>query len=306
MIRTDEEEPDREPYLSVLNRHLRPSPRSTDLAFNLERFVRRLEARRDHKPRPQYVAVLIDGGEPGFGKSTLGIHLCRRLDPEFNLDRFAFRGRDLDEKIAEAGRTRTNGFSMVQLDEPRDLMSRGGRKDDILIRIAAALGSCRKNGVGAVLVAPKKSWYDSFIRDGLIPYWVFLEEPGIGRLHRAWRGATYRTSQSRVQYDRTRIDRIAFDPLDGDPFFEAYDDLAVRMNWELFSKSGSERANRRGRGPAAAEDPDPPTGPERPMSAGAAARAGPLEPVPCRLGCGKAFADRRDELRHFLKAHSSG
>lgn len=266
--------------------------RPEDLAFNFERFMRKLEARRD---RGQYVVVLIDGQEPGVGKSTLGIHICRRLDPEFSLERFAWRGRDLRPAMTNALSTRKGSFSMIQLDEPEDLMSRGGRKDELLIQIAGALGRCRKNGIGAVLLAPKKSWYDSFVRDGLIPYWVFVERPGVGRLHRAWKGTTYKNSQSRVMYDRAAIGKIGFTTLDGDPFFEEYERAAESANRAIFSEP---ERGRRAAQPRNAAAEDHPTGPERSMSPSNSPAAAE------EWKCGQRVFARKDNYQRHLMSRA--
>jgi len=204
-----------------------------DLSVNFDRFVERL--RRDWRSGWP-VAVVVDGRSTGVGKSTLGIHLCRRLDPRFSLDNFAFRGRDIEPLYA-----RLPPWSMVQVDEPRDLMSSKGTRDRELQHIIAALGSVRKNLIGTILISPKKELFDSLITNGLIPYWVFLEERGVGRVHRAWQGATYRKSQRLVPYDRTRIDKIGFPSLEGDPFYEAYLELAIRRNREYYAETPDER-----------------------------------------------------------------
>jgi hypothetical protein len=207
-----------------------------DLSSNFESFVERLRREwRDGWP----ILIIIDGASTGVGKSTLGIHLCRRLDPKFDLDHFAFRGREIEPLYA-----RLPPWSMIQVDEPRDLMGSKGTRDRELRHIAGALGSVRKNLVGTILISPKKEFFDSILTGGLAPYWLFLEERGVARVHRAWRGATYRKSQRLVPYDRTRINKIGFPALDGDPFYEAYVDLAVRRNREFYA----EAANGHGRG----------------------------------------------------------
>ena len=198
-----------------------------DRRANMERFIRKLEWRRDHR---KYVAVLVDGREPGVGKSTLAIYVSRRIDPEFRARQVAARGSEFAPKMLEAVATRkggTRGFSMIVIDEPKDLMARGGRKDAELIQIAAVLGSMRKNGVGAVLVAPRWRWYDSLVRGGLLPYWLFVEDPGVARTHRAWVGPDYRMSQSRIPFDRSRHAHVALTNLDRTALFQEYEADAI-------------------------------------------------------------------------------
>lgn len=200
---------------------------------NFESFVARLTNEwRNGWP----IVIMIDGKRTGVGKSTLGIHLCRRLDPSFDMDHFAFRGRDLEPLYATLP-----PWTMVQLDEPRDLMASKGLRDRELLHIAAALGSVRKNRIGTILIAPKKEMFDTIVTNGLASYWIFLEDRGVGRVHRAWTGALYKKSQRLVPYDRTRLQRIGFPSLDRDPFFEKYLDFAVRKNREFFAEGASRR-----------------------------------------------------------------
>lgn len=240
-----------------------------DLASNFERFVERLRGEwRDGWP----ILIIIDGASTGVGKSTLGIHLCRRLDPKFDLDHFAFRGREIEPLYG-----RLPPWSMIQVDEPRDLMGSKGTRDRELRHIAGALGSVRKNLIGTILISPKKEFFDSIITGGLAPYWLFLEERGVARVHRAWRGATYRKSQRLVPYDRTRIDKIGFPSMDGDPFYEAYVELAVRSNRTFYA----EAANGHGRSAAAERTPQGEYGTYRAKSP----RGLPLPPRPGTWAC---------------------
>ncbi len=202
--------------------------------------------------------VLIDGTRTGAGKSTLGIQICRKLDEHFALDHIAFRGRDLEPLYS-----RLPAWSMVQLDEPRDLMASKGTRDRELMHIVAALGSVRKNLIGTVMIAPKKEMYDTLVLGGLAPYWIFVEERGVGRVHRAWTGPTYRRSQRFWAYDRNYTQRIGFRSLDRDPFFRTYNDLAVRKNREFYAEKTTPRRSADG---GQQENPSTLTGPERPSA----------------------------------------
>lgn len=271
--------------------------KKTDLRGNFERFIERLQ-REWHRGWP--VIVLIDGKRTGVGKSTLGIRICRRLDPSFDLDHFAFRGLELERLYATLP-----PWTMVQLDEPRDLIASKGTRDRELLHIAAALGSVRKNQIGTVLIAPKKEMFDSLILNGLAPYWIFLEDRGVGRVHRAWTGATYKKSQRFVPYDRTRIDKIGFASLDRDPFFQKYVDLAVRKNREFFAEA---REARRWGAPR----PGPTSAPATPnltdTSRSMSPSPPPPPPPPRTWSCGRFVFTRRDLYqRHLLtRAHREG
>jgi hypothetical protein len=261
-----------------------------DLAASFEEFVHALEVRRDSGA---YVAVVITGDEPGVGKSTLGIHLCRRLDPEFGLSHFAFRAFDLKPAVSRVGAERTEPFSMVQVDEPEGLIAKGGRKDEQIIEIASVLGTCRKSGIGVVLVAPQLWWYDALVRGGLVPYWLHVEKKGIARVHRKWRGVKYKTSQSRYEYDRSRrFPKIGFPSLARDPFFRAYVKVAISRNWDSYNRKQGFST----RGAAVRAEPSPTTPsltvPERTESETRPSPLPPLRPLRlCRWGCGRAGAD---------------
>lgn len=257
------------------------------LRENFEKLVARLERRRD---RREYVAVVITGDEPGVGKSTLGIHLSRRLDPEFDLSHFAYRAFDLRPIVHRVGETRHEQFSMIQVDEPEGLIAKGGRKDEQIIEIASTLGTCRKNGIGIVLVAPQLWWYDALVRGGLVPYWLHVEKKGVARVHRKWRGVKYRTSQSRYEYDRSTLyPKIGFRSLAGDPMFVRYEAEAIDRNWAEYGREGRPSGGRR-RSTAAPSIPLdvpervlPPTGPAR---------------APLVARCGKAWGSTYDLRRH--------
>jgi hypothetical protein len=260
-----------------------------DLRANFTRFTDRLRAEwRNGWP----VVVLIDGTRTGSGKSTLGIQICRKLDEHFALDHIAFRARDLEPLYS-----RLPAWSMVQLDEPRDLMASKGTRDRELMHIVAALGSVRKNLIGTVMIAPKKEMYDTLVLGGLAPYWIFVEQRGVGRVHRAWTGPTYRKSQRFWGYDRNYTQRIGFRSLDRDAFFQAYNNLAVRKNREFYAER---TAPRRSAGGGEQGSPSDLTGPERHRVMGVGAStseaAGGREYV-CPT------CSRRMDNRHNLDAH---
>jgi len=279
-----------------------------DLRVNFGRFVDRV-ARKWRKGWP--VSILIDGSSTGVGKSTLGIHLCRRitdrvaelfkedgapLEPNprraFALDHFAFRGRDLEPLYGSLPE-----WTMTQLDEPRDLMASKGARDRELLHIAGALGSVRKNRIGTVLISPRKEMFDSLVTFGLVNWWLFAETRGVARVHRAWTGALYKKSQPRVPYDRTRLDKIGWSSLDRDEFFRSYEALAVQKNREFYNEPNGGR----GRRPApSAPDTQPLTVPERPVT------VSPTRPAPApdwgatRIACDRCGKSvRRDGIgRH--------
>ena len=262
------------------------------LRENYERFVRLLEDRRDHK-KP--VVVIIDAAETGMGKSTLGIQLSRRLDPEFGLGRFAFAGKDLGPVYTSLPRGR---FNMVQVDEPRGLLSRGGRRDEELQYIISLLFTQRKNRIGTILIAAQKEMFDSLILNRLAPFWLFIRRPGVAEVRRSWRGPNLKKSQRYYPYDRARISEIGFRSLDGDPFFEKYLDLAIRRNWEFFAEGP--RSGRRQPPPSpAASDPGL-TGPDRLKPPAEPARA------PLVSRCGKAWGSTYDLRRHEARCPECG
>ncbi len=263
--------------------------RQADLEFNYGRFLARL---RNEWRKGWQVAIVIDGSRTGVGKSSAGMQLALDLDPRFGLDHIAFRGRELEPLYATLPE-----WSVVQLDEPRDLMASKGTRDRELLHIAAALGSVRKNRIATILIAPKKELFDSLITNGLASYWLFMERRGVGRLHRAWTGATYKKSQSSVPYDRTRLEKIGFRNLDGDPLFERYVTLAVQKNRDFF---GETRSERRAAPAARPQETDPPTGPDR-HSSGADS---PSPSTPCRKCTALVAAGISANLRtHLASAH---
>lgn len=202
--------------------------RGPDLKGNFEAFVQRLELRRS---RAQPVTVIIDGRETGVGKSTLAIALARRLDRRFGLESIAFCAKDLFHlyEVLPPG-------SIALYDESvRGLLTRRGTRDEEMAGLIGALSTGRKNGIATLLLIPKLTMLDTIVYSGLAPYWIFIEERGRGRVHRAHKGAHYRKSQPRVPYDLwDEVSPLGWRSLDGDPFFEDYKRQAIERNREYF------------------------------------------------------------------------
>lgn len=268
----------------------------TTLRENFERFIRALEDRRDHK-KP--VVVIIDAAETGMGKSTLGIQISRRLDPGFSLGRFSFSGPELGPIYTSLPRGQ---FNMVQVDEPRGLLSRGGRRDEELQYIISLLFTQRKNRIGTILIAAQKEMFDSLILNRLAPFWLFIRKPGVAEVHRSWRGPNYKKSQRYYPYDRARISDIGFRSLDGDPFFESYLDLAIRKNWEFFAKGPGH--GRRQPPPSPAATDLNLTGPNRVKPHPESPPPPPEPDTPTRCGrCHRTFDNPHNLETHIWAAH---
>jgi hypothetical protein len=206
----------------------RGKAREADLAGNFERFIGLLEGRRK-KRKP--IVIVIDGRETGVGKSSLGMQICQRMFPSFGLDHVTFSGSELHRKYAIA-----KPGTMILYDEAAlGLLSRRGSRDEETSSLIGALSIVRKNQVGTVLCVPKKEMLDSIVLNGLAPYWIFVEDRGRARPHRAHRGARYRRSQQFVAYDlMKRIHPIGFRNLDRTKLFQQYNEFAIEKNREWF------------------------------------------------------------------------
>lgn len=267
-----------------------PDEDKLDLRANFEAFLEHLEARRR---RRQPVVLIIDGRETGVGKSTLGIQICRRLDPAFGLERVIYSARELHDAYAKdpAG-------AMVLYDESvLGLLSKKGSRDEELSGIISALSIVRKNGIGTVLTIPKIRMLDSIVYNGLAPFWLFIEERGRARVHRAHKGARYRNSQRIIPYDRWwSVSPIGWRSLDRDPFFRAYSARAIERNREYFLEQQEilDAKRRRllgGGGRAAERDSTGDTGTDRSNQS-----RPPPPPRPRCAVCGRDFS-RADLLR---------
>ena len=152
------------------------------LRDNFETFIEAMQRRRvRHEP----VVIVIDGRETGVGKSTLAMHICRRLDPGFGLEKITYSARETLDLYASAP-----PGSMVDWDESvLGLLTRKGTRDEELTGIISALSIVRKNEIGTVLTVPKIRMLDTLVYNGLAPIWLFVEARGRVRVHRAYKGA---------------------------------------------------------------------------------------------------------------------
>ena len=274
-------------WLELLNEHLEPPPDESDLRANLGRFVEQVRSLW-YEEWPAY--FLIDGARLGVGKSSCGITLARALCPRFGMSGFAWRGRELEGRLVEAGE-----WGFVILDEPDDLVASRGARDEELRHIMSTLGRFRKNHVGVALIAPDKSWYDALVSRGrLCPWWIFVEEPGIARTHELWKRPSYRLSQRFAPYDRSL--RFSFNRVDPS-FFDSYNDAAREKNLE-YAREGAEREARREEKRRARTDST--TGPDRPLTEGGVVVP---EPVVCPW-CGRDVDNQYNLVKHQRKCKS--
>jgi hypothetical protein len=211
------------------------------LRGNFETFIEAMQRRRvRHEP----VVMVIDGRETGVGKSTLAMHICRRLDPGFGLEKITYSARETLDLYASA-----RPGSMVDWDESvLGLLTRKGTRDEELTGIISALSIVRKNEIGTVLTVPKIRMLDTLVYNGLAPIWLFVEARGRVRVHRAYKGAQYRKSLPRIAYDLwDRVSPMGFPSLDRDPLFQKATERAIERNREYFHEQSQIADARRAR-----------------------------------------------------------
>ena len=200
------------------------------LKENFDAFIEQMLRRRErHEP----VVIVIDGRETGVGKSTLAMHICRRLDPDFGMEKITYSAKETLDLYATA-----QPGSMVDWDESvLGLLTRKGTRDEELTGIISALSIVRKNEIGTVLTVPKIRMLDTLVYNGLAPIWLFVEARGRVRVHRAYKGAQYRKSQPRIAYDLwERISPMGFGSLDRDPLFRKAVERAIERNRQYFNE----------------------------------------------------------------------
>ena len=200
--------------------------RAPDPQGNYRRFLVHLRQRRAQR-RP--VVIVIDGRETSVGKSALGLTICRDLDANFALENVVYSAQELHTGY---GRREP---SMFLYDDVTGLLSKRGARDEEMQGLVSAVSIVRKNGHGTLFLAPKKELLDGLILTGLANFWIFCEERGRARVHRAFKGAKYKRSQPRVPFDTwNSVTPITWPNLDDDPFFRAYNDRAIERNREYF------------------------------------------------------------------------
>jgi hypothetical protein len=291
-------------------------PQSSGLEANYRKFIKHLKKRRaEGKP----VVIVIDGKEQSVGKSMLGLSICQDLDSHFTLEKVVYSAQELHTGYM----SRTP--SMFQYDDVTGLLSKKGSRDDEMQGLISAVSIVRKNGHGTIFIAPKKELLDGLILTGLANFWIFCEDRGRARVHRAYKGARYKRSQSKVPFDSwNAVTPLGWRNMDGDPFFEAYNERAIERNRDYFRLRALDptgrvkecpRCKKLGSAYIIATHPcpgaPPSSGEQNPSGEGASYRPEspvPSSPPPTEWKCGAYTFYRKDHYdRHIRTAiHKMG
>lgn len=194
---------------------------------NLRAFIAHLKRRQARN----YDSVVAVSGEPGVGKSSLGIQLVKGVSGELHLDNVAYSA----EEVLRAYRNLAPGSSLLYDESVLGLMSQGGGRDDELRAMIQALSIVRVKRITAILCVPDIGLLDSFVKFGRATFWIHVRERGVAKVHRAWKGARYRTSRSLLPYDEGR----AWNPL-------GFEDLAKTdpATWRAYEELKLDRVDK--------------------------------------------------------------
>lgn len=107
--------------------------------------------------------IICIEGQPGSGKSTLGIHLAKAIQPDWTLeDGYVYDEKDLAKKMAVKSNNQVFLFDEASLAvNSRDSMTRDSRN------IIATLDTCRSRHNSIIFVLPSFDDLNKSIRDRL-------------------------------------------------------------------------------------------------------------------------------------------
>jgi hypothetical protein len=170
--------------------------------------------------RQKYDNVIVLDGFPRKGKSTGGLQLARAIDPRFGLGNIAYTASEVLRLYH-----RLPPCSVILNDESAlGLLSRSGQRDPELMALVQALSIVGIKRMTLVCCLPDIRMLDSFVKYGRARYWINVYTRGRGKVHRAWRGAKYKTSTSRLPYDEfDEVSPIGFHSLARTKFWREYE-----------------------------------------------------------------------------------
>ncbi|MHB8351122.1 MAG: hypothetical protein ACYDFT_00260 [Thermoplasmata archaeon] len=183
---------------------------------HLAAFCKELRDRARHK----WDTIIVVDGEPGVGKSALGIQICRGVDPDFPPENTAYSSEDAYRLY----RTLGPGECMLYDESVLGMLGQGGGRSEELRSLVQALSIVRLKRITTVCCIPDIRLLDAFVKYGRARYWIHVYTRGRGKIHRSWQGAKYRTSVSRLPYDSyTDLSPIGFRNLDRSRFWKDYE-----------------------------------------------------------------------------------
>ena len=187
-----------------------------DLSGHLEGFCKELRQRAASK----WDTLMVISGEPGVGKSSLGMQIARGVDPKWPVEHTAYSAEDALRLFRELG----PGDSLLYDESVLGLLGQGGGRDEELRALVQALSIVRLKRITTICCVPDMRLLDSFVKYGRARYWVHVYKRGEGELHRSWRRARHRVSVSLLPYDEYReLSPLGFKNLDRTKLWKEYE-----------------------------------------------------------------------------------
>jgi len=118
--------------------------------------------------------IIVDG-QTGAGKSTLGIKLCKKICPWFDMDKHIIYSRD---ELSEAIMTAQRGTALL-IDEAINVLFRrdfASKKQKFLLRL---LDMCRDRNLCLVLCVPNFWSMDKHILEGRVKMRIYVARTGL-------------------------------------------------------------------------------------------------------------------------------
>ncbi len=188
-----------------------------DLSGHLEGFCAELRQRAENK----WDTLLVISGEPGVGKSCLGMQIARGVDPKWPVKNTAYSAEDALRLFRELG----PGDSLLYDESVLGLIGQGGGRDEELRSLVQALSIVRLKRITTICCVPDIRLLDSFVKYGRARYWIHVYKRGEAELHRSWRRARHRVSVSLLPYDEYReLSPLGFSNLDRTKLWKEYEE----------------------------------------------------------------------------------
>lgn len=202
-----------------------PPEERTDLRENFFALCAELEHRIEHR----WDNLVVYDGEPRCGKSMGAFDTTLELLGDVDLERVAFSADD----VFKLYRQLQPGEILLYDEAVLGLLSHGGARDAELTALIQALSIVGVKRITMIACIPDIRMLDSFVKYGRARYWVHvyarsITDRGYGRVHRAWRGARYRTSVSRLPFDLADdLSPVRFRNLSGTRKWRDYEKLKI-------------------------------------------------------------------------------
>lgn len=123
-----------------------------------------------------YTTLAMYLGKPGKGKSMAGLKTCERMDPNFNIDRIVFSGKQFRKAVS------AEGSAWILWDEPNKGLSHRKWYTEINQVVTVYLQTSRFREKNVIFALPHDKWIDKNAR-GVMAYEGIFWNRGIATIY---------------------------------------------------------------------------------------------------------------------------